>query len=121
MSEVINLGVEADYSKFVRILLSGQDRYIPYRNIRSTSTTPRWMTNRLKHLIGVKRGIYKRMKNGELELRERYNTMARTVRKEIRKAKRDYELRVATNVKNNPKGFFSFTKLRLGKELVPLK
>ncbi len=35
----------------------------------------------LKHEIGMKKGIYKRMKEGETHLRDRYNELARSVRK----------------------------------------
>ena len=60
----------------------------------------------------MKCGIYKRLKDGEVGLRDRYTPLARTVRKEVRKAKMNYEIRVASNVKNNPKGFFQLYKTK---------
>ena len=40
----------------------------------------------------MKRGIYKKIKSGEADLNERYTVLARTIKKDIRKAKRDYEI-----------------------------
>ena len=52
--------VERDYNELVRVLMEGQKKYIPYRKIRSQRNEPKWMTARLKHMIGMKRGIYKK-------------------------------------------------------------
>ena len=58
---------------------------------------------------------------GNKGLRDRYNLLARTVRKEVRKAKRDYEIRVASNVKNNPNGSFQLYKTKNRDRIGPLK
>ena len=49
-------GVEGDYNEFVRMLIDRQERHIPYREIRSRKNEPKWMTSRLKGLIGIKKG-----------------------------------------------------------------
>ena len=116
-----NTGVEGDYNEFVRTLKDGQERHIPHRKIRSGKNDPKWMTSRLRSLIGMKRGVYKRIREGEVELRDRYTLLARTIKKSIRKAKRDYEIRVATNVKSNPKGFFQLYKTKNRDRIGPLK
>ena len=103
------------------MLIDGQERHIPHREIRSGKIDPKWMTGRLKGLIGIKRGVYKRIRDGEVELRDRYTLLARTIKKDIRKAKRDYEIRVATNVKSNPKGFFQLYKTKIRDRIGPLK
>ena len=113
--------VDNDYNNFVNILASGQDKYIPYRKIRSNKNSPKWMTNNLKHLIGVKRSIYKKIKNGEVELRDRYNVLTRLVKRVTRKAKRDYELKIASNAKSDPKGFFQLYKAKSRERIGPLK
>ena len=114
-------GVEDEYNEFVRMLIEGQEKHIPHRKIRSGKNDPKWMTSRLRDLIGVKRGVYKRIIDGEVELRDRYTILARTVKKDIRKAKRDYEIRVAANVKSNPKGFFQLYKTKIKDRIGPLK
>ena len=41
---------------------AGQLANIPCRAIRSDNNDPKWMTARLKHYIGLKRRIYKKIK-----------------------------------------------------------
>ena len=113
-------GVE-DYNVLVSMVTTSQEKHIPHRKMRSGNNDPKWMTGRLKGLIGTKRGIYRRLRDGEIELRDRYNLLARTIKKETRKAKRDYEIRVASNVKNNPKGFFQLYKTKNRDRIGPLK
>ena len=38
------------YTTFVHHLIRGQDKYIPYRKIRSSTNDPRWMTHRIKKI-----------------------------------------------------------------------
>lgn len=52
------------------------------------------MTRRLKNEVGLKRGIYRKIKNGDTHLRGRYVELARS-EKNSRLAKRNYEIRVA--------------------------
>ena len=46
------------------------------------------MTDRLKHETGMKKGIYKRIKERETHLRDRYNEQIRSVSKKYVKSKR---------------------------------
>ncbi len=72
----------------------------------------KWMTRRLKHGIGLKRGIYRKIKNGETHLRGRYVELARSVKKNIRLAKRNYEIMVANEAKSDPRGFFKMYRTK---------
>ncbi|KAK8741935.1 hypothetical protein OTU49_002018 [Cherax quadricarinatus] len=47
------------YDAFQGIVLAAQSNYVPNREIRSNKNDPKWMNNRLKYLIGQKRGIYR--------------------------------------------------------------
>ena len=51
--------------------------FIPNRNVRSNRNYPKWMTDNLKHLIGMKkRDIQKKKKkNRETNLKERYTAV----------------------------------------------
>ena len=80
-------------NQLVNVLTTGQKKYIPYRQIKSIRNDPRWMTDRLKYMIGMKRGIYKRIKSGKTNLRDRYSALARWIKK------RNYEIKVAKNAK----------------------
>ena len=113
--------VNESYLAFVHQLIRGQEQHIPYRKVRSSRNDPRWMTYRIKHLIGLKRGLYKRIRDGEETLRCRYNELARTIKKTIRGAKRDYEIRVANNAKQDPKGFFQLYRTKTKENVGPIK
>ncbi len=106
MRELGEVNVDELYKYFVDKVHTGQLAYIPYRAIRSQKNYPKWMTARLKHYIGRKRSIYKRLREGEEVLRPEYNELVRTVMKLTRKAKGNYELSVASHVKTDPKGFY---------------
>ena len=53
------------------------------------------MTQGLKHGIGLKRRLCKRIRNGENHLRTRYNELVRALKRNTRIAKQNYEIRVA--------------------------
>ncbi len=79
------------------------------------------MTRRFKHEIGWKRGIYRKIKNGETHLRGRYVELARSVKKNTRLAKRNYEIRVANEAKSDPKGFLKLYRTKTRDKIGPLK
>ena len=118
-SEIRAMGDQYDY--MIRKIQEGQQQYIPYRQVRSKGNNPRWMTDRLKKEIGIKRGLYVRIKKGETHLETRYREMARIVKKNTRRAKRNYEIKVAREAGSNPKGFFQLYKTKVKDKIGPLK
>lgn len=69
------------YNYSVDKLHAGQLSNIPYRTITIGMNYPKWLTARLKHYVGLKKGIYVRVKAGEEASRPQHNELARTVRK----------------------------------------
>ncbi len=61
------------------------------------------------------------MKREEEHPRDRYNDLAKTVKKNTRIAKRNYEIRIAMEAKANPNGFFHLYKTKVRDEIGPLK
>ena len=108
------------YSKFVDSIIHCQKLSIPYKTFRCRKNDPKWMTDRLKHYIGLKRGVYKRWKEGDEQLSERYRQISREVRKMTRVAKKDYEIRIAKEAKTNPKGFFQVYRTKNKENVGPL-
>ncbi len=53
------------------------------------------MTRGLKHEIGLKRRLYKRIKNGETHLKAQYNELVKAVKRSTRVPKSNYEIKVA--------------------------
>ncbi len=79
------------------------------------------MTRRLKLEIGLKRGICRKIEHGETHLGGRYVELARSVKKNTRLAKRNYEIRVANEAKSDPKGFFKLYRTKTRDRIGPLK
>ena len=76
------------------------------------SNEPKWMTVRLKHNIGLRKSIYIKMKLGQGNLVDQYNTLVRIVKKESRITKKNYEIKVANHDKTDPKDFFQIYKTK---------
>ncbi|XP_059807923.1 uncharacterized protein LOC132382078 [Hypanus sabinus] len=70
-----------------------------------------WFSRDIRNLVQKKRDVYNRYRqHGVKELLEDYKECKRNLKKEIRKAKRRYEVGLANKVKVNPKGFYSYIK-----------
>ena len=63
------------------------------------------MNNNIRRDIGLKRGLYRRIKRGEAHFIGQYNELARKVKKDIRSAKRNSEVKIARDAQKDPKGF----------------
>ena len=67
--------------------------------------------NNIRRDIGLKGGLYRRIKRGEAHFKGQYNELARKVRKDIRTAKRNYEVKIAwdaqkDDAQKDPKCFY---------------
>ena len=107
-----NIEVELHYNSIVRDIHTGQELYIPKRRIRSNRNYPKWMNNSIRRKIGLKRGLYKRIKRREVQLVGQYNDQARKVKKDIRTVKRNYEVRIARDAQKDPKEFYQLYKAK---------
>ena len=47
---------------------TGQEQYIPKRRIRLNRNYPKWMNSSIRREIGLKRGLYRRIKRGEVQV-----------------------------------------------------
>ena len=113
--------VEMQYNSIVREIIRVQEQYIPKKTVRSNKNEPKWMNNSIRRDIGLKRGLYKKIKEGDTQLGGRYNDLARKVKKDIRNAKRNYEVRIARNAQKDPKGFYQLYKSKTRESIGPLK
>ncbi|MPD05617.1 hypothetical protein E2C01_101369 [Portunus trituberculatus] len=110
----VNVGEE--YWYFLDELRRGQVGHIPCKTIKSQRNDPKWMTDRLKSYIGQKKNIYKGRKAGDETLWPLYSELVRTVKRLTRKAKSNYEFRVTSQAKTDPKGFFHLYKTKAEKK-----
>ncbi len=113
--------IDSYYDKFLNILHSGQDTFIPVRKNRNIKNDPPWMNERIKFLIGRQKGIYRKIKRGDENLRNEYNQIKREVKKYIRRAKRQLEIKAAKEAKTNPKVFYNLYKTQSKDRIGPLK
>ena len=60
------------YNSIVREIHTGQEQYIPKRRIRS-----KWMNSSIRREIGLKRGLYRRIKRGEVQVVGQYNDLGK--------------------------------------------
>ena len=57
----------------------------------------------IRREIGLKRGLYRRIKRGEVQVVGQYNDLARKVKKDIWTVKRNYEVSIARDAQKDPK------------------
>ncbi len=97
---------------------------VPMKTRRVNSTlNPPWMTANVKIAINRKKRNYNLMKQqATAEASEHYHRSLKACRTLIRKSKRNYEKKVASEAKANPKRFFTYirTKKKAKNNVVPL-
>jgi len=92
------------WSKFRDILLDLQQRFIPLKKVRKIGhkRKPIWMTNKALRNVDRKSKCYKKYKDKDHPAVQRANI---TAAKEIKKAKRNFEKKLAQNIKHDSKLF----------------
>ena len=83
------------YNSIIREIHTGQEQYISKRSIRSNRNYPKWMNSCIRREIGLKRGLYRRIKWVEVQIVGQYDDLARKVKKDIRTAKKNYKVKIA--------------------------
>ena len=79
------------------------------------------MNSCIRREIGLKRRLYRRNKRGGVQVVEQYNNLARKVKKDIRTAMRNYEVRIARDAQKDPKRFYKLYKAKAKDRIGPLK
>ena len=98
------------WNNFKKVLLDLEDRYIPFkktRKVRGNKVKPIWMTNKALKYVRRKGKVYKKYKNNDHPAVKAAN---RLVTKEIKKAKRNFEKKLAQNIKQDSKSFFAYAR-----------
>ncbi|XP_051783709.1 uncharacterized protein LOC127527823 [Erpetoichthys calabaricus] len=99
--------VEEQWNRFKNVLHVMQDRYIPKFGInRNLKKTLWWINKDLKKKLQRKKLLYKAYNTNDCKVNCRaYENMRATIKKDIRKAKRQLERNIADKVKEDPKRF----------------
>ncbi|NXX31359.1 RTJK polymerase, partial [Nicator chloris] len=104
----VGAGVHQCSSLFKHQLLRSQEQAIPKCQKSSRpGRRPTWLNRNLLLKIRQKRKVYTRWKQGQVS-QEAFKGVARACRKKIREAKAEFELNLATSVKDNKKSFYMY-------------
>ena len=111
------------WNTFIEKFMNGREKYVP-KKIKRKKTNEIWMNKKIAKGIKKRNRKWKKVQewpttNSRIE----YNKLRNMVTSDIRKAKRSLEQKLATQIKENPKLFYSYvrakskTKIQVG----PLK
>ena len=102
------------YANFLRKFFEYENKHVPKKNIslENNKSAP-WFNNAIKNAIKNRDQCYTRSKVNDSEVNHNaYVQKRRLVKREVRKAKREYEVNLASNCKTNPKKFYSYVNKR---------
>jgi hypothetical protein len=100
--------VEQCWDSFKQVLQGTVERFVPTRRIGASKyRKPIWMTQKAVKAVKKKHNMYHRFRDSD---NPRYKKASRSARIEIRKAKRNFEKKLAENIKRDTKSFFAYVR-----------
>ena len=100
--------VEVDWIKFRDLLHGLERRFVPIKKVNgNVNRKPLWVSRKAIKAIKKKRKTFARYKDGSHPACREAN---RKASKEIRSAKRNYEKKLAENIKYDSKSFFAYVR-----------
>ena len=103
-----NMDIEEAWNLFKNKLSECMDKFVPQK-VKKLNNQPPWMNRDFLQLIRKKRRVWKRYnKYSSMEDKTEYENMERQVKNQIRNTKKNYERRLAREIKNNPKLFYNY-------------
>ena len=108
LSLLDNRVVETNWNAFKHRMLEAEEMFVPMKK-RRASHQPPWMTRDLLRQVRKKRRLWKNYRNySNPDNYEKYKKIENEVKNGIKKAKRNYEKKIAANSKKNPKMFYGY-------------
>ena len=102
--------VEQAWNIIKEEMLESVRRWVP-KGIGKTRKYPFWMKSRIRKMIKARDRAWKRYcEKPSYENHQTYKIRRNGVTKEIRRAKRDFEIKIAENIKEDPKTFYAYVK-----------
>ena len=91
-------------------LIKCRGEYVPKRKLQKRKF-PLWMKRHIIRMIKTKDKLWKRYKERpSYENQRKYNEIRNKVSFEIRQAKRNFEFKLAENIKEDPKTFYAYAR-----------
>ena len=110
VAEIQDCDCEEAWTKFKARLDEVQAKHVPLKK-RRCNRRPVWMNARILRTIRKKRKLWKRYSQSrDYEDHQAYKRVEKEVQRSVRKAKRDFERKLAKSAKSNPKQFYSYIK-----------
>ena len=104
------LSAEQAWLKFYDKLFEQKNQHVPKKNFCSSKKPP-WINKDILTLINKKKRQWKKFKYSNLqEDLQNYKATEKLLKKGIRNSKKNYERKLASDAKNNPKNFYSYLK-----------
>ena len=113
---------EECWVRFRDLLSKMVDKYVPLKRVskRKTVGKPIWMTHKAKKLVSRKRKAYNKYKDSQ---HPAVKSACKAARVELRNSRRNFEKKLADNIKDDNKSFFLLTlvaRLKVKSKLVHL-
>ena len=118
-----NLNAEESWNLFKDRLTRTIDECIPKKRRRNNSK-PLWMQRNIIRIIRKKRRLWKQYTSSrEYQSYLAYKRVQRETKSAVRKAKKEFEKKLASDVKKNPKAFYSYisNRCKVKAKVGPLK
>ena len=102
-----DLSTDESWQLFRGQLLEYEQKYVPKQSRQKRKYKPIWMTHKASKLLRKKHRTYAKYKSAN---HPAYVKAAKAAESELRKARRNFESKLAQNVKNDKKSFFAYSR-----------
>ena len=105
--------IDDNWEHFKNLVSKHSSRFIPLMKRRSRNK-PRWLTHKVKQAINKKKKLWQKYRKSSMDDDLiTYRKQIIMCKREIRKAKMQYEQKVADQSKVNPKAFYNYSRSKL--------
>jgi len=121
--DLSEMSADAVWYNFNEVMQKAIERYVPYKKITNKSRNPLWMTGKVLRNVKKKHKLWKKWKDSSDDNSEiKYKKQVNKASKLVRLAKRDFERKIAKNIKKDSKTFFKYarSKTRVKSTIGPL-
>ena len=111
----LNGAVDQAWQTFRDLLTHLEERFVPVCNVKLKKKEP-WMTYKAFRMVEKKHRLYNRYKDNT---HPAYIKASREAKKELKKSRVNFETKLAENIDNDKKSFFSYVRNKMGGRSVP--
>ena len=97
------------YQTIKNVILEGKEKYVPKVELKQNKSKPLWLNNNVKKSVKKKYLLFKRYLESKNSTHYKdYVNVRNETTKLIKNAKKEYEQKIATISKSNPKAFWNY-------------